>query len=441
MHAKNPYTICALLIAALVSSSPLPALAGGDAEVLSSNQFVGRINTVGDIWSAELPNEIQYEKSSTYPCGDLIITFKGLLPYAVLADKSRGVSINLDIWTDSGAKIAGGTLNEYEWNPVGPLTQEKLFICGKNVVGTHTLIVETIYETASNGLLSRYLSSTHKQNIKISIKKDPPAMMESFKVSWGTGYRLITNWSAPTSESEITGYQIGLFETTEATRNQDVDLSSTAKILETVSASTFTKDLNWGNFEKVSANSGTIYKLRIRALSSSGVGAWSNSYILEPADLQKYLVPITEKPPPPLFSVEINQADPTQVLVNLGSANFVSNINKYKVSGWVSKIKNERGVETIGTTGQINSPGNYRFTWTDAVPGKYLIAAAFINEIGQGDWSDFKEIEVPFPFLSSADKQTENIPKKKKTIICAKGKLTKKITSTTPKCPIGFRKK
>ena len=46
-----------------------------------------------------------------------------------------------------------------------------------------------------------------------------------------------------------------------------------------------------------------------------------------------------------------------------------------------------------------------------------------------------KPVEVAAPAVKTAT------PKKSISIVCSKGKITKKITGTRPKCPSGYKKK
>ena len=280
----------------------------------------------------------------------------------------------------------------------------------------------------------------HAETCETSAARHQP-VIQNFKASWEAGSKLRTNWTTPNSELEIISYQLGLFETSNDTKNSNSDLNTTPKILETLIASTTTKDLTWSSFEKISANSNSVYKIRIRALSAAGPGGWSSAYTLEPSDLLKYLIPLTEKPPPPLFNLEYPEIDPTQIFVNLSSANFVSTISKFKITGWISKIKTESGMESIGNISPINGPGNYRLIWNGALPGKYQLAAAFINENGQGEWTEFKEIVLPIPTLVTEEKTSASTNKKKKNITCIKGKTIKIVSGISPKCPSGFKKK
>jgi hypothetical protein len=57
----------------------------------------------------------------------------------------------------------------------------------------------------------------------------------------------------------------------------------------------------------------------------------------------------------------------------------------------------------------------------------YEIRSKVLNAVGESDWSE--------PVLVRA------AVTKKSTIVCIKGKLTKKVTAVKPKCPSGYKVK
>ena len=81
---------------------------------------------------------------------------------------------------------------------------------------------------------------------------------------------------------------------------------------------------------------------------------------------------------------------------------------------------------------------HFQVTWdgTSFAPGVWAIEIAGINSAGQGAWS--------IPQIVTINNQTLVTPvpiTKKVTIICIKGKQTKKITAIKPSCPTGYKKK
>jgi len=127
--------------------------------------FVSNIKQVGDIWKGAIPTVLTLPKSSYST--DIQFQIEGLSPYKVLADKSLGVTVEFEIWSDEGEKIADDKIYPSEWNPVGPKTLVKMYIPSEGIAGTHTLLIRTIYETNSNGLLSGYWESKSSQKIEI----------------------------------------------------------------------------------------------------------------------------------------------------------------------------------------------------------------------------------------------------------------------------------
>jgi hypothetical protein len=64
------------------------------------------------------------------------------------------------------------------------------------------------------------------------------------------------------------------------------------------------------------------------------------------------------------------------------------------------------------------------------IPGRCVIA---FSQEGNSDYKPANNVVLDFIITSTVTK--------KSTITCTKGKLTKKVTATNPKCPVGFKKK
>jgi hypothetical protein len=79
--------------------------------------------------------------------------------------------------------------------------------------------------------------------------------------------------------------------------------------------------------------------------------------------------------------------------------------------------------------------------------GPHDVQALFIfreNEISLGvNGPNLKDLISRCPHIEkdSAGLVKEATPKKTVTINCIKGKTTKKVSGTSPKCPVGFKKK
>jgi hypothetical protein len=128
--------------------------------------FISNVKQVGNIWKGAIPTQLTLPKS-TYST-DIQFQIEGLIPYKVLADKSLGVTVEFEIWSDEGEKIAYDNIYPSEWNPIGPNTLVSMRIPSEGVAGIHTLLIRTIYETNTNGVQSGYWESKSSQKIEIA---------------------------------------------------------------------------------------------------------------------------------------------------------------------------------------------------------------------------------------------------------------------------------
>jgi hypothetical protein len=136
------------------------------AKVDKDAAFVSNVRQVGNIWKGAIPTQLTLPKSSYST--DIQFQIEGLIPYKVLADRSLGVSVEFEIWSDEGEKIADDNVYPSEWNPVGPNTLVSMRIPSEGVAGIHTLLIRTIYETNTNGVQSGYWESKSSQKIEIA---------------------------------------------------------------------------------------------------------------------------------------------------------------------------------------------------------------------------------------------------------------------------------
>ena len=128
--------------------------------------FLANIKQAGDIWRGSIPTEVDLSKT-TYS-KHVIFQIEGLVPYSVLANKSLGVSVEFELWSDAGEKIGYDTIYSSEWNPVGPKTLVDISLPSELIADTYTLLIRTVYETNTNGLLSGYWEDKKSQKLKIT---------------------------------------------------------------------------------------------------------------------------------------------------------------------------------------------------------------------------------------------------------------------------------
>ena len=429
-----------LLVAVLMLTNVNNGHASSDAETIASIPTVANIAQVGDIWSASVPTSVQYEKSTVYPCGYVIVPIKGLLPYSTLADKANGVSLNMTAWSDAGAKLGTGYLSSSDWNPVGPISQAKIFFCGADIFGTHTLIIETLYYTSTTGLLSRYLSTTNKSRISISLKRTPPVAIKDFKISL-SGQNIDCSWTAPSSDALISGYEIALFDTNNSAPIPplDSDLKNPV-VVSTLGNSIRQTSLAWSEISKSTNYPGTSIVFKIRAISSSFPAPWSNGIYLTQQQFAAYK-PASALPPKPNFSAYVSPQISSEIVIQIAGSDIVGYVNNFKVNGFISKIRRVNGQDQIGSIGPISGLTSYTAKWTNSSSGSYEVAVALQNSLGQGEWSDYRLVVVPSQFIETSPTPTPSAIKKKITISCLKGKIVKKVTGLTPKCPTGYKLK
>ena len=146
-------------------------LTSSASSVKSSKDYTANIAAVGTIWSASIPTEISYPETSY--SSYLEFQINALQPFAILADRSTGTSIEFEIWDSAGKQVASDTFSAYDWNPVATNTLASIYLGSDVGSGSYTLIYRTIYKTSSNGLLSNYLKTEGSQTLVISGKTRP----------------------------------------------------------------------------------------------------------------------------------------------------------------------------------------------------------------------------------------------------------------------------
>jgi hypothetical protein len=141
------------------------------ATIQTTQNYTSAISLVGSIWSAGVPTAITLPESSYSSYLEFQVT--SLQPYADLADRSTGTSIEFEIWDKSGKQVASDTLSSYDWNPITASTLVSIYLGSDVGAGSYTFIYRTIYKTSSNGLLSNYLKAESNSPLVISGKARP----------------------------------------------------------------------------------------------------------------------------------------------------------------------------------------------------------------------------------------------------------------------------
>ena len=158
--------IRSLIVASLILSSLSFCSPANAAEpvVLSESTLTPSIAGVGNIWTGKIPTKVSFP-TSTY-CPNLAFPIQGLLPFSVLSDRALGVSVEFEVWAANGSRTSNNTVYSSSWNPTGPNTEVSISL-PYQCAGIYTMLVRTIYETKTNGLITNYLKDEKKLSIEI----------------------------------------------------------------------------------------------------------------------------------------------------------------------------------------------------------------------------------------------------------------------------------
>jgi len=131
----------------------------------------------------------------------------------------------------------------------------------------------------------------------------------------------------------------------------------------------------------------------------------------------------------------------TNVIINTSniSGTKIPNKNTVKVDGIWLDARSGIGVQPqyfVSRSMQVGTPT----TFPDISEGK-----ALLEKVVSGKSTRHQEklarLEIEAKAKADADAKAAVAKKKRTTIICAKGKLTKKVTAINPKCPTGYKQK
>jgi hypothetical protein len=156
----------------VLATSGLTSAPAADSLVVSKvTPYKANIAGVGDIWKGDIPTSFEFPLGSYSQYIEFPI--QGILPYAVLADRATGTNVEFELWSTVGKKIAYATVYSFSWNPIGPNTLVSLSLREAEAIGSHVLIIRTIYETNTNGLLTSYLKQEIQMPVTVTgMKKD-----------------------------------------------------------------------------------------------------------------------------------------------------------------------------------------------------------------------------------------------------------------------------
>ena len=104
---------------ALVLSSALLALvsvshvqAAGTIAIVSSQDVIGSVETVPNIWKGAVPTKVAYASESFSET--LEFPIQGMLPFDKLSDRATGVKVEFEVWSQAGKRIASDTIYNFD---------------------------------------------------------------------------------------------------------------------------------------------------------------------------------------------------------------------------------------------------------------------------------------------------------------------------------------
>jgi len=396
-----------------ISGINIPASKATSAVIDASENFTGSIPSVGNIWKGSIPSRISYPLSSSYQY--VYFTIQGLLPYSSLADKATGVEVEFELWNSKGKKVADETVYSFDWNPIGPNTLVGLRLREEDAIGNHTLIIRTIYEVSTTGLLTRYLEQEEKRQITIVSRKKDQTIQFKQLADTSLEKGRISLYSSDLSSSE--------YSLTPLLRSTTPSVcSSKDRSITLISSGTCTLVASHPGTDTIGSAAEVSMSFKVLA----GKPRTPQSFTATRAGTSiSYVVADTYDPGTSLDISISPILNPT--------ASPTSSFSYYGPAVW----KTVSGSNFSITGDDLNSYFNGIILPYPRFKSVVLVRVRATNSLGTSDWStgiysfvkDFGIVE------------TSSVSSKTMTITCVKGKLSKKVTAVKPKCPKGYKKK
>ncbi len=396
-----------------ISGITIPSSKKTGAVIDASEDFTGNIASVGNIWKGNIPTRISYPSASSYQY--VYFTIQGLLPYSSLADKATGVEVEFELWNSKGKKIADEKVYSFDWNPIGPNTLVGLRLSEADAVGNHTLIIRTIYEVSTTGLLTRYLEQEEKRQITvISRKKDQIIEFKQIPdTSLEKGSINLYSMDLSSSEYSLTP---NLRSTTPSV------CTATDRSITLITSGTCTLVASHPGSGTIGSAADVSISFKVLAgkpktptqFSGSRSGTTINYKVSDTFD------------PGTKFDVSISPIlNPT--------SSPTSAFSFYGPAVW----KTVSSANFTLTGDELKSYFNGIILPYPKSKSIVLIRVRAINSLGFSDWSTgIYSFVKDFGIVDSSGRAA-----KATTISCVKGKVVKKVTAVSPKCPAGYKKK
>ena len=396
-----------------ISGINIPAAKATGAVIDASENFTGSIPSVGNIWKGSIPSRISYPLSSSYQY--VYFTIQGLLPYSSLADKATGVEVEFELWNSKGKKVADETVYSFDWNPIGPNTLVGLRLREEDAIGNHTLIIRTIYEVSTTGLLTRYLEQEEKRQITIVSRKKDQTIQFKQLADTSLEKGSVSLYSSDLSSSE--------YSLTPLLRSTTPSVcSSKDRSITLISSGTCTLVASHPGTDTIGSAADVSMSFKVLA----GKPRTPQSFTATRAGTSINYVVSDIYDPGTSLDISISPIlNPT--------ASPTSSFSYYGPAVWKTVSNTNFSI----TGDDLNSYFNGIILPYPRFKSVVLIRVRATNSLGTSDWStgiysfvkDFGIVETS----AGLSKAT--------TITCVKGKLTKKVTAQKPKCPSGYKVK
>lgn len=390
----------------------IPTQKSTGINVDNSEDYTANIATVGNIWKGKIPTRISFPLASSSQ--SINFNIQGLLPYSSLADKATGVEVEFELWNTKGKKIADEKIYSFDWNPVGPNTLVSMRLSEADAIGNHTLIIRTIYELSTTGLLTRYLQQEDKKQITVvSRKKDQTIKFNQINdVNIDKGSFVVYSSDLSSSEYSLTPQLRSSTPGVCDVKDRSVTLIASGVCTLTASQP--------GN-DSVSAASEVSVSFKVLAGKPKAPSSFSGSR--QGNSVQ--------------YSIGGNYDSNTKFEVSIAPIlnPSLSPTNSTSFYG-PAVLKTVTGQSFTITPDEVNAYYNSIVIPYSKYDSIFLIRVRATNDMGTSDWANgiytyVRDMGIVAPVVVTP----------KTTITCVKGKTTKKVTGVNPKCPTGYTRK
>jgi len=411
--------------------APSSSAANDVLSIVSSTQYTGSIDGVGDIWRGSIPTKV------VYPAGSysmkLEFPIQAILPYSVVGNRSTGTEVEFEIWSSAGKKIAYDTVYSFDWNPVGPNTLVSMYVYEADSNATHTLIIRTMYELSTNGLLTRYLKTEKTLPIQFSVAKKPDlADLTSANTDGNSQITYVFKNSANASS-----YEVGIRYLIPGSVNKTTSASYYPfEFLKKVNSSPFTVSYSEIKAYLAPKNvdlSKSAIGIAVRGVNDYMVGDWgawfytdTNEIVIadtraklaaEAAEIKAKADAKAAEQAALMLTASCNYANSQIVAL---SAKVESALGKYSANATFASIKSQIPLPLDCSQSAVSG-------FSLKVDSLKITSNSLDSDV-QNELGRLLRIE--------------NLSKtpSKVTISCKKGNTIKKVTGTKPVCPTGFKK-